>query len=43
MEEICACGEKTSVVRPAKFSPEDAYASYRREAKRDKLRKEGLL
>lgn len=31
--EICVCGSKTQRVIPPKFSPDDKYAKYRRQAK----------
>ena len=37
------CGSDTAVPRPAKFSPEDQYGSYRRRAKHDDLKEVGLL
>ena len=43
MKEVCACGIKTSSSRPAKYSPEDNYGSYRRKAKREQWEKEGLI
>ena len=33
LKEDCACGEKRVDPKPAKFSPEDKYAKYRRAAK----------
>jgi rRNA maturation protein Nop10 len=33
--EVCSCGFKRQKVAPAKFSPEDKYASYRRKAKEE--------
>lgn len=42
--DVCpACGSESLRVGPAKFSPQDAYASYRRAAKADALRRAGLL
>ncbi len=43
MNETCKCGGKAVTTKPPKYSPEDKYASYRREAKKDLLEKEGLL
>ena len=37
------CGEKTINPKPAKFSPEDNYADYRRRAKEEDRKKEGLI
>ncbi len=42
LKKIC-CGVKTISPKPAKFSPEDKYGSYRRRVKKDKLVEEGLL
>ena len=33
LEEHCDCGSKKARVEPAKYSPEDKYAEYRRQAK----------
>ena len=36
MEKTCPeCGEKTYSPKPAKYSPEDPYAEYRRRAKEE--------
>lgn len=43
MNEICDCGAKAATPKPAKFSPQDAYASYRRKVKLDDRKKGGLL
>jgi len=43
MQPICTCGEKTAERKPAKFSPEDKYAQYRRQAKMEQRKKEGLI
>ena len=44
LKDVCpACGSEAVRVGPAKFSPQDAYASYRRTAKADALRRAGLL
>ena len=44
MKEICpACGSKTELAKPAKFSPEDKYASYRRQAMENERINKGLL
>lgn len=42
MKEIC-CKQKTINPKPAKFNVEDKYGSYRRKAKEELLKKEGLL
>lgn len=43
LKESCRCGGRAVTVRPPKYSPEDAYGSYRRRAKREGLEKKGLL
>ncbi|MBS3097814.1 RNA-protein complex protein Nop10 [Candidatus Woesearchaeota archaeon] len=44
MEEICPkCGGIAVSPKPAKFSPDDKYGDYRRKAKFDDFRKEGLI
>lgn len=44
LSEYCEfCDTETISPKPAKFSLEDHYAEYRRKAKEEKLRKEGLL
>ncbi len=35
LSEICSCGEKRLSPKPARFSPEDKYGSYRRAAKKE--------
>ncbi len=35
LKETCACGSVRVRVKPAKYSPEDKYADYRRKAKQD--------
>jgi len=42
MKENC-CGSKASNIKPAKFSLEDNYGKYRRQAKKEILKKEGLI
>ena len=37
------CGKKALSPIPAKYSPEDPYGKYRREAKKDMLKEKGLL
>lgn len=37
------CGGEAVSSLPTKYSPEDAYGKYRREAKKEGLKKEGLL
>ena len=43
MKKICSCDGKAITPKPAKFSIEDKYAVYRRKAKIDFFKKEGLL
>lgn len=43
MKEDCSCGGKAISPKPPKYSPEDRFASYRREAKKEQLQKEGFL
>ncbi len=43
LRETCACGSKAAVPKPAKFSPEDHYGSYRRQAKQEILKEKGLI
>ena len=43
MKEGCACGGKALTPKPAKFSVEDKYGSYRRKAKIDIFKREGLI
>jgi rRNA maturation protein Nop10 len=43
MNRQCRCGEKTADIKPAKYSPEDKYAKYRREIKRQQLIDNNLL
>lgn len=33
LTEVCTCGSKRVRIEPAKYSPEDKYADYRRKAK----------
>ncbi len=42
MQEKC-CGEKTINPKPAKYSVDDKYGDYRRKARKDILKKRGLL
>lgn len=37
------CGGAAADAKPAKFSPEDKYAKYRRAAKEKQLQEEGIL
>ncbi|OIO61516.1 ribosome biogenesis protein [Candidatus Woesearchaeota archaeon CG_4_10_14_0_2_um_filter_33_10] len=43
LKEKCKCGCKAVTPKPAKYTPEDKYGNYRREAKKDNLIKKGLL
>lgn len=43
MKKDCACGGEALSPKPAKFSIEDKYGHYRRKAKIDIFRKEGLI
>ena len=43
MKEKCLCSGKCLTPKPAKYSPEDKYGSYRRKAKIDIFKKEGLI
>tara|TARA_B100002003_G_C14032525_1_gene497680 strand:+ start:568 stop:741 length:174 start_codon:yes stop_codon:yes gene_type:complete len=43
MKEKCSCDGKAITVKPAKFSIDDAYGSYRRKVKFESLKKQDLL
>jgi len=43
MKPVCTCGAKTGERKPAKYSPDDKYAQYRREVKSVQRKKEGLV
>lgn len=43
LKPVCSCGEKTGERKPAKYSPDDKYAHYRREVKSEQRKKEGLV
>lgn len=44
LKEICSrCSSKTIIPKPARYSPEDHYAAYRRKAKEEQLRERDLL
>ena len=43
LKSKCSCGGEAVRPIPPKYSPEDKYGSYRREAKKEMLVKEGLL
>ena len=42
-EKCMKCGKKTINPKPPKYSPEDKFGEYRREAKKEKLESEGLI
>jgi H/ACA ribonucleoprotein complex subunit 3 len=41
--EKCECGGVAIENKPPKYSPEDKYADYRRKAKEEQWKKEGLI
>ncbi len=43
LKDTCSCGSNALTPKPAKFSPDDKYASYRRKAKLGSFKEEGLL
>lgn len=43
MKEVHSCGSRTATREPAKWSPEDKYGKYRREARRKELEEKGLV
>lgn len=43
MKEICSCGGAAVVPRPAKYSPLDKFANYRRQAKIDEYKSRGMI
>jgi H/ACA ribonucleoprotein complex subunit 3 len=42
-EKCPKCGETAVPPIPAKYSPEDQYGKYRREAKKEQLKERGLI
>lgn len=42
MREQCECGEKTITTKPARYS-QQKFAKYRQEARKEDLKKRGLL
>ena len=42
-KEKCSCGGTAKEPKPPKYSPEDRYGEYRRKAKEEHLKKEGLI
>ena len=43
LKEKCVCNGKAVTPKPAKFSPEDPYGSYRREAKKEFFAENDLI
>lgn len=43
LQDKCSCGGITGTPKPAKFSPEDPYGSYRRKVKHDSLKEKGFI
>ena len=44
MQETCPkCKSKTENPKPAKWSPDDQYGDYRREAKKEIFKQKGLI
>jgi len=43
LSEICECGGKAVENKPPKYSPEDKYGHYRRKAKEEQWKREGLI
>lgn len=44
MKDNCPkCKSKAVIIKPAKWSPEDPYGEYRREAKKQILKQKGLI
>lgn len=43
LKETCDCTMKTAPVFPAKYSPQDKYAAYRRKAKEAERKAAGTL
>ena len=43
LHEECPCGGKAQEVKPPRYSPEDPYGDYRRKAKEQAWREQGLL
>lgn len=43
MKESCVCEAKTVPVKPAKYTPQDKYAQYRRQAKEAEWRVKGII
>lgn len=43
MKELCTCGGTAVHAKPLKYSPDDAYARYRRTAKFSDFKEKGLI
>ncbi len=43
LKDVCSCGTKTESRKPAKYSPEDRLAKYRRMALSEERREQGIL
>ncbi len=43
LKEKCKCGEKAFMVKPAKYSPEDAYAKYRIISKQEERKRNNMI
>ncbi|MFH2021175.1 MAG: nucleolar RNA-binding Nop10p family protein [archaeon] len=43
MEKDCECGGAAIENKPPKYSPEDKYGEYRRRAKEEERKKEGII
>jgi len=43
LSEKCVCGGIAIENKPPKYSPEDKYADYRRQAKEEQRKKEGII
>jgi H/ACA ribonucleoprotein complex subunit 3 len=43
LSDTCACGGQAIENKPPKYSPEDKYGEYRRQAKEENRKKEGLI
>jgi len=43
MKGLCKCGGTAVQAKPPKYSPDDAYACYRRKAKFSEFKEKGLI
>jgi H/ACA ribonucleoprotein complex subunit 3 len=43
LSETCSCGGKAIENKPPKYSPDDKYGEYRRQAKQEHWKKEGMI